>query len=63
MKKKISTGLAEHISPSGVVKCGGVAVKPKKISRDVSLENTRQKTIMKTILLLKKRKTEKGNEC
>ena len=49
MKKKISTGPAERISPSGVVKCGGVVVKPRKISQDVNSENTRQKMTMKTI--------------
>ena len=63
MKKRISTGHAERISQSGVAKCGGAVVKLRRISQDVSLENTRQKMITKTIRLHRRRKTERGSEC
>jgi hypothetical protein len=63
MKKRILTGHVERISLSGEVKCGGVVVKLRRISQDVSLENTRQKMITKTIHSHRKRKTGKGSEC
>jgi len=59
MKRKTLTGLAEHISLSGEVRCGGAVVKQLRTSLDASLESTKRK--MTTRKVTRARKNEKKN--
>jgi hypothetical protein len=53
-RRKTTIGLVEHISQSGVVKCGGVVVKEVKSNLVANFLSIFSKTIMKMILKLKK---------
>ena len=58
MKKKILTGRAARISPTGVGRCGGAAVSVRKSNQGVSSASMKAKKMMTLATMKRKRGTK-----